>query len=474
MKPWASLVLLSGLAASAVSAQDAGGDWIGHLPSGFRVLVHIDRSAHGYRGVLINPSGNQTPLDQVTADARHLHFGATALGLGYDGDWDAGHRLWHGRLTFQQIYPLDLHRATDAELHPAPPKRPQEAAIEAGPRPYDTKEVRFPSPKAGIELAGTLSVPSGDGPFPAVVLVSGTGHNTRDESVWGHRVFLVLADALNRAGVAVLRYDKRGVGGSGGDYDAATTADFADDADAAVAWLRRQSRIDPGHVGVLGHSEGGVIAPMVAARDPHVAFVVTIAGPAIRGDRLFVLQSAMTAKAYGAPDSYIARRKVFDQHLYDAIVAAPSAQAARARADVLVAQGVRDKVVDPNEAKTLAADTTSRWERYFLAYDPAPALRRLKVPVLVLNGSLDLQVPAREDLAAMRKALAHNPRATIVELLGMNHLLQDAKTGAPNEYDGIEETMSPKALTLICDWVKRWSGSSALAGKTFARSGRTN
>ncbi len=188
-----------------------------------------------------------------------------------------------------------------------------------------------------------------------------------------------------------------------------------------------------------------------------MAFVVTIAGPAIRGDHLFVLQSAMTAKAYGAPDEYIARRKSFDQSLYDAIIAAPSAEAARARADALVAQGVKDKVVDPNEAQSLAADSTSPWERYFLAYDPAPALQKLTVPVLAINGSLDLQVPAREDLAAMRRALEHNPRATVVQMPGMNHLLQDAKTGAPNEYNGIEETMSPRALDLICNWVKRWS-----------------
>jgi pimeloyl-ACP methyl ester carboxylesterase len=455
---------LLGFVPFATWAQDASGDWIGHLPSGFRVLVHVDRAGAGYDGVLINPSGNQTQLDTVTADARHLHFGATALGLGYDGDWDASAEVWRGQLIFQQAYPLDLHRATGAELHPAPPARPQEAAIEAGPLPYVSREARIPGPGGRFALAGTLSVPSGMGPFPAVVLVSGTGHNTRDESVWGHRVFLVLADALNRAGVAVLRYDKRGVGGSGGDYDAATTADFAEDADAAVAWLRRQPGIDAKRIGVLGHSEGGVIAPMVAARDSRVAFVVTIAGPAIRGDRLFVLQSAMTAKAYGAPDDYIARRKTFDQRLYDAIIAAPTAEAARKQAAILVAQGVEDKVVDPNEAQSLAADTTSDWERYFLAHDPAPALRKLAIPVLAINGSLDLQVPALEDLAAMREALAGNARATIVELPGMNHLLQDAKTGAPNEYNDIEETMSPRALALICDWVKQWSVPVA-AGK---------
>jgi pimeloyl-ACP methyl ester carboxylesterase len=313
--------------------------------------------------------------------------------------------------------------------------------------------VCFRNADAKVDLAGTLSMPKGPGPFPAVVLISGTGHNTRDESVWGHKVFLVLADALNRHGVAVLRYDKRGVGGSTGNYDAATTADFAADADAAVTWLRKQPRIDAHRVGVLGHSEGGIIAPFVAARDKHVAFVVMLAGPGIRGDRLFVLQSAMTAKTYGAPDAYIAKREAFDRKLYDAIIAAPSAKIARKRADAIVAKGVADKIVDANEADNLAADATRPWERYFLAYDPAPALRKLAVPVLALNGSLDVQVPAKTNLAAVREALKHNRRATVIELQGMNHLLQDAKTGAPTEYNGIEETMSPAALKAITDWV---------------------
>jgi uncharacterized protein len=296
-------------------------------------------------------------------------------------------------------------------------------------------------------------MPEGEGPFPAVVLISGTGQNTRDEDVWGHKVFVILADALNRTGIAVLRYDKRGVGGSSGDYDSATTADFTSDAEAATAWLKTQPQIDAKRIGVLGHSEGGIIAPAVAAADESVAFVVMIAGPCIRGDRLFVLQSAMTAKAYGAPDDYIAKRKVFDQELYGAIVSAPSDSAAIDRAKALIAQGVADKIVDRNEAETLAQDDARPWERYFLAYDPAPTLSRLTVPVLALNGSLDVQVPAKENLAAARQALKNNSNATVIELAGMNHLLQDAKTGAPSEYNDIEETMSPTALKIITDWV---------------------
>jgi pimeloyl-ACP methyl ester carboxylesterase len=206
---------------------------------------------------------------------------------------------------------------------------------------------------------------------------------------------------------------------------------------------------------VLGHSEGGIIASAVAASDKGVAFVVMIAGPCIRGDKLFVLQSAMTAKAYGAPDDYIAKRKVFDEELYNAIISAPSESAALDRAKAMITRGVADKIIDANEAESLAKDDTTPWERYFLAYDPAPTLARLTVPVLVLNGSLDVQVPAKENLASARQALKNNPKATVVELPGMNHLLQDAKTGAPNEYNDIEETISPTALKTITDWLNK-------------------
>lgn len=454
MRKSAALFVLSMLVVTATAlAQEVAGDWTGHLNTGFTVRVHLEKTATGYSGHLTNPSGNETEFDQVKVDGKHLHFAVKKLNLSYDSVWDEKEQAWNGKLTFQQMYPLMLKRTAAADLAPVQHKRPQEAAIAAQPRPYREQDIRFDNPAGHNQLAGTLSVPNGKGPFPAVVLISGTGHNTRDEDVWGHKIFLVLADALNRRGIAVLRYDKRGVGASTGDYDAATTADFTSDTEAAVTWLKTQREIGSRSIGVLGHSEGGIIAPAVAAEDNSVAFVVMIAGPVIRGDHLFVLQSAMTAKTYGAPDDYIARRKLFDQKLYDAIIAAPSEAVALDRARVIVASGVADKVIDSNEADTLPQDTARPWERYFLAYDPAPTLASLKVPVLALNGSLDVQVPAQEDIAAAREALKNNPKATVIELPGMNHLLQDARTGSPNEYNDIEETMSPTALRIICDWV---------------------
>jgi pimeloyl-ACP methyl ester carboxylesterase len=447
-------VLLSacGITGSAL-AQSLPGDWIGQMNGGFKVRIHFEASDSGFSGKLINPSGNETALDQITSDGTHLHFAVNKLNLSYDGVWHEDEKVWKGNLTFQQVYPLVLRRATAEDMGTVVHKRPQEDAINAGPAPYVEREIQFANTTAHNQIAGTLSLPTGDGLFPAVVLISGTGHNTRDEDVWGHKVFLVLTDTLTRNGFAVLRYDKRGVGGSSGDYDAATTADFTSDAQAAVGWLKTQPRIDGSRVGVLGHSEGGIIASAVAASDKGVAFVVMIAGPCIRGDKLFVLQSAMTAKAYGAPDDYIAKRKVFDEELYNAIISAPSQSAALDRAKAMITRGVADKIIDANEAGSLAKDDTTPWERYFLAYDPAPTLARITVPVLVLSGSLDVQVPAKENLAAARQALKNNSNATVVELPGMNHLLQNAKTGAPNEYDEIEETMSPTALKTITDWL---------------------
>jgi uncharacterized protein len=448
------ILFVCGITSSAF-AQSLPGDWIGQVNGGFKVRIHFERTDSGFSGKLINPSGNETVLDQIASDGTHLHFAVNKLNLSYDGVWHDQEKVWKGNLTFQQVYLLTLRRATAEDMRPVVHNRPQEDAINAGPAPYVQREIHFASIIAHNQIAGTLSLPTGDGPFPAVVLISGTGHNTRDEDVWGHKVFLVLADTLTRNGFAVLRYDKRGVGGSSGNYDAATTVDFTSDAEAAVAWLKTQSYIDARYIGVLGHSEGGIIAPAVATSDKGVAFVVMIAGPCIRGDRLFVLQSAMTAKAYGAPDDYIAKRKVFDEELYNAIISAPSESAALDRAKALVAEGVADNIVDAEEAETLAKDDTTPWERYFLAYDPAPTLTRLTVPVLVLNGSLDVQVPAKENLAAARDALRNNSNATVIELPGMNHLLQDAKTGAPSEYDEIEETMSPAALKIITDWLSR-------------------
>jgi len=229
----------------------------------------------------------------------------------------------------------------------------------------------------------------------------------------------------------VLRYDKRGVGGSGGVYRGATTADFATDAAAAVRFVMAYPDIDPLRVGVLGHSEGGVIAPMVAASDPEVAFIVMMAGPAIRGDKLFVAQSAKVARLYGAPEAYVAGRQALDRELYAAVIAAPTAEAARAEAKAIIVRGVESKLVDAGEVDSLAKSITSPWQRYFLAHGPRAGPARLKVPVLAVYGGLDAQAPAADNASIAREALKDVQGATVVEMPGHNHLLQRAETGSP-------------------------------------------
>lgn len=449
----------AGTAPSQTPAHDPVGYWNGVLNGRIHILVHVAASSKGgYEGSIENTDNESgaVPLSGIDVSGDHLHLAAQKVGGVYEGSWDDKQHVWSGQWTMQgQTLPLVLARTRAPVAEATRDARPQDEAIARGPLPYLQRDVTFPNPSAHIMLAGTLTEPKGNGPFPAVVLISGTGANTRDEVSAGHKIFLVLADALTRAGIAVLRYDKRGVGKSTGDYGSATTRDFASDADAAVDWLAHRRDIDHAHIGVMGHSEGGVIAPMVAASDKRVAFVVMLAGPGVRGDRLFVEQARGVALASGAPAAYVERREQFDEKLYGAVVEAGTQAQVGARVQAIVKQGLADKVIEPNEAENLPGTVTSAWMEQFLRLDPAVALKKVTVPVLAVNGSLDLAVPPTLNLPAIRAALKGNHDATVMELPGLNHLFQTAQTGAPGEFAHIEETFSPAALKTITQWVVR-------------------
>jgi hypothetical protein len=270
--------------------------------------------------------------------------------------------------------------------------------------------------------------------------------------VAGHRPFLVLSDFLTRHGIAVLRADDRGVAKSTGNFQAATTADFATDAEAGLAYLKTRPEVNPRKIGLIGHSEGGMIAPMVAARNPDVAFIVMLAGPGVPGDEILPAQLLLIAQANGTPRA-VAEKQAAEQRELDAILTGGGDDAA-------IAKKLRDKVseglLDPQiEAQINTVNTP--WFRYFLKYDPAQDLRKVQCPVLALNGERDLQVPPRLNLPAIRKALEEsgNKNVEVDELPGLNHLFQTAKTGAPGEYIEIEETMSPAVLDKIAAWISR-------------------
>jgi len=444
------------LAAGAASAEDAAGDWSGLLAGQYHIMVHVVKDTGGhYQATLESPDQGSFVLtaDAVESDPSHLSFAVPKIGAHYAGMWNAEKKSWVGTWTQNMSIPLILSRVTSHASSLAPAKRPQEEAIAMGPLPYRVEEVTFPGASGAVKLAGTLSVPDGQGPFPAVVLIGGTGPGTRDENGFGHKLFLVLADALNRRGIAVLRYDKRGVGASSGNFETATIPDFASDAEAAVTFLKSRPGIAPDHIGLIGHSEGGAIAPMIAVRNASARFTVLMAGPGMRIGRLLNVQNAKIAEASGMPEDQIAKKTAFFNKLYTDLAADESGTRALPIAQADIAQGVQDHLIRAENADALARQLTSPWARQAFNYDPIPTLRALRTPVLVLDGSRDLFVPPEENLSAIRGALRRNPDATIIELPNINHMFQTAKIGTPAESIDIEETVAPAALKVITDWV---------------------
>jgi pimeloyl-ACP methyl ester carboxylesterase len=432
--------------AGAAAAQDPIGNWHGTLKSStaeLRVGVEISlRPGGGYQALLISPDQGSgwLPFDRVVSENGHLVLSGTRVAGRYEGWWDEDQKAFVGEWTQGEVLPLVLTRGKpEPRLRPQTPKPPF---------PYSAADVRFDS-APGVRLAGTLTLPPGKGPFPAAVLISGSGAQDRDESTMGHRPFLVLADALTRRGIAVLRTDDRGFGKSTGDFDKATSEDFAADARAAIAYLRSRPEIDGARIGLIGHSEGGMIGPMVAVEDPRVAFVVMMAGPGVPTRDLMPAQREAVARTAGLSPETVASNEVVMGRV-EAALAEPKAWD-QAKTDAT-------KVLTDAGMPAASADQTIRqlgsvWYKWFIAYDPRPTLRAVRAPVLALNGDKDVQVVASQNLPSIREALKDNPNAQVVELPGLNHLFQTADTGGPGEYARIEETIAPAALNLITEWV---------------------
>jgi pimeloyl-ACP methyl ester carboxylesterase len=331
------------------------------------------------------------------------------------------------------------------------------------PFPYKVEDLTYRNEAAGISLAGTLTLPEGHGPFPAVILISGSGAQDRDETIFQHKPFLVLADALTRRGVAVLRVDDRGVGGSSGSVAKSTSEDFAGDVQAGIALLKSRPEIDGRKIGLIGHSEGGIIAPIVAGRSRDVAFIVLMAGTGLPGDEIMLMQGRLIGKAMGASDKNLEKQDSGRKRLFDIMKTETDAK----KAGVALRETVKKLLeeLSPEERKQ-AGDVDSLaesqlkmlespWFRFFLTFDPRPTLAKVQCPVLALVGEKDLQVPPKENLEEIAKAVQKggNMRVTTKQLPGLNHLFQTCKTGSVTEYRQIEETISPLALKVIGDWI---------------------
>lgn len=446
-RAFALALLLAATLAIAQSATDPSGDWRGTLDAGatrLRIALHLgvestfdspDQGAHGL------PAQFSVADGKVTVQLRGA--GEFVGTLSADGNVLEG--------TYRQggaSFPLKFERGTFTQVHR--PQTPQP------PFPYKVEEVEFGNPaEPGLRLAATLTTPQGPGPFPAVVLITGSGAQDRDETLYSHKPFAVLADALTRRGIAVLRVDDRGVGRSTAGFPDPTTESFAGDAGAAVAMLRLRQEIDASRIGLLGHSEGGIIAPLVATRDGAIAFVVLWAAPAVNGKEVLIDQVSAQAALRGASAAQVQQRARLQREILDAVVAADP-DATRARVDAVLARNGA-----PPLPAAAVSQLNSAWYQQFLARDPALALRTLQMPVLALLGGKDLQVSVQLNEAPLRAALAGNPGAIVEVLPGLNHLFQTAPTGNPAEYSQIEETIAPAALQRMVDWIAATTGASA-------------
>jgi len=435
---------------------DIDGTWTGALDTGtikLRVVFHITNTEDGLVATLDSPDQGMKglPASAVKRDGASLKIEASRIGGGFQGKIAADLQSIDGQWTQGgSAVPLVLKRVKDqAELERNEPKHPQNPVK---PYPYREEEVSYDNQAQNVTLAATLTLPEGKGPFPGVLLITGSGPQDRDESLLGHKPFLVLSDYLTRHGVAVLRADDRGVGKSTGVFAKATTADFATDAEAGVAYLKTRAEVDSHKIGLIGHSEGAIIAPMVAARNKDVAFIVMMAGTGVPGDQVIVAQSEAIDVASGKSPEEAARSASKEREMLT-LVETVGDQAA-------LEKELKEKMAgDVPEAQIgmQISQITSPWFRYFLTYDPATALHKVKCPVLAINGALDKQVLPSQNLPVIRKALeeAGNTHFEIDELPGLNHLFQTAKTGSPMEYAQIEETMSPVALEKMADWIRK-------------------
>lgn len=334
-------------------------------------------------------------------------------------------------------------------------KRPQ---TPQAPFPYLIEEVEYINPKSGLKLAGTLTLPENAKNCMAVILISGSGAQDRDESIYGHKPFFVIADYLTRNGIAVLRVDDRGVGGSEGNTQNATSVDFAGDVLAGLEFLKTKKEIDHSKIGLIGHSEGGIIAPMVANSSGDIAFVVLLAGPGIKGEQIIYKQVELLNRAAGLTEKQVSQKVNLQKKIIEILLNEKDTVNQQERLQQVFSNGTYATMSDDEKkiVNTKLNVLKTRWFRFFLTYDPYPALVKLKCPVLALNGSKDLQVPPKENLAAIEKALKKggNKNFKTMEVENLNHLFQTCETGAFAEYAQIEETISPAVLEILRDWIK--------------------
>ncbi|CAD5275771.1 MULTISPECIES: S9 family peptidase [unclassified Imperialibacter] len=455
-------MLLIVLTAVSTHGQDITGQWNGILKVQgiqLRVVFNISRVENVYRSTMDSPDqgARGIPVTTTSFENATLKLTVANAGIVYEGVLGNDGVVVGNFKQAGQSFPMNLSKDIVEKERVVRPQEPTK------PYPYHSEDITFENKKAGIFLAGTLTLPRETGVFPVAILISGSGPQNRDEELAGHKPFLVLSDYLTRNGVAVLRFDDRGTASSEGDFKTATSADFATDVEAAIDYLRTRKEIDKRKIGLIGHSEGGLIAPMVAARFKDVAFIVLLAGTGIPGDQLLLEQQQLIGKASGLSDDVLQKNQSISKKAFEMVVKSTDPEQLRTDLTNYLSIALREdgtaalpQGMNVDDFVNLqVSQLVSPWMQYFIKYDPVPALEKVKCPVLALNGENDLQVPPKENLEAIKKALTKggNKKATIKELPGLNHLFQESKTGTLAEYAVIEQTFSPMALTEVSDWI---------------------
>ncbi len=443
-------------------SQDITGKWYGTAELGedkkISFIFNIENTENKYVTTIEIPTQRVSGLKPQKTSFKNgaLFIDGANLGIKYEGSFNKKTQQFEG--TFSEglnALPLILKREKIKIKKTS--KRPQEPVK---PYPYNDDEVIFKNKEANVSLSGTLTLPRANGKFPAVILISGSGPQDRNETVANHKPFWILADYLTRKGIAVLRYDDRGFGKSTGNFSASTTKDFSTDVISAVNYLKSRSDIDSNNIGLIGHSEGGIIAPLVANQTKDVSFIVLLASTGIPGSELSLIQSK-TLRPFPVPNE-----DAYEQAIRKAIkIAASDKEISAIKSELTTHYNATiAPILKPlvgNDAKVseiikgLIEMRTTPWIRYFYNYNPADEFEKLKIPVLSLNGSKDTQVSAKINQEGIRKALikGKNKDYKIIEMENLNHLFQECKTGKMDEYELIEQTFSPKALKVISNWI---------------------
>ncbi|MBN1271060.1 MAG: alpha/beta hydrolase [Candidatus Aminicenantes bacterium] len=459
-----------------LNGQEVSGDiegiWRGLLtfPGGsLHIIFTINRNPDKILTAVMDvPEQNAAniPVDKISFENGILRIELVPIEGVFEGELSKDTQRINGNWTQGgTTLPLMLKRTTKKFEK----KRPQEPVK---PFPYKSEEVIIENKYAGIKLTGTLTLPSSGEPFPALMLLSGSGPQDRDEAVFGHRPFLVLADYLTRRGLAVLRVDDRGVGASTGDFDKSTAVDFMEDSLAGLAYLQSRKEIDRKAIGLFGHSEGGIISSMAAARSPEVAFIVLAASPGLPIREMEYSEEERALKKQDAGSDLITKYRALQDSLFKVIEDETDSRVVRERFAATMIKFFEGLDEDERKITGLSEDNlegaiesqfqrlNSPWFRYYLPFDPGDVLKKVACPVMAVNGSKDVQVVSSENLPAIIKALeaGGNKDVFVRELPGLNHLFQTAVTGEISEYVEIEETISPSVMKMIADWILKHIG----------------